>query len=182
VKGIVLLKKRIHPKAQSLSDLIVVSTQDLLPHISTKEGTKKIYLPNPIDSDLFNQNDLRVIEDGSNSNGKAVTMDTEVTNIPWILEHLRKNNLNLDVEVYNRIKNPLKYSELPAFLRRYKTYVDIKYVNGKIIPALSKTGLEALACGLDVLDFDLKFRHGLPSEHCPSNVVSKLSKEYDLIT
>ncbi len=108
-------------------------------------------------------------------------MDTEVTNIPWILEHLRKNNLNLEIEVYNRIKNPLKYYELPAFLRRYKTYVDIKYVNGKIIPALSKTGLEALACGLDVLDFDLKFRHGLPSEHYPSNVVSNLSKEYVLL-
>ena len=180
-KGIVLLKKRIHPKAQSLSDLIVVSTQDLLPHITAKEGIRKIYLPNPIDSDLFNQNDSRTIEDGNNSNGKAVTMDTEVTNIPWILEHLRKHNLNLDVEVYNRIKNPLKYSELPSFLRRYKTYVDIKYVNGKIIPALSKTGLEALACGLDVLDFDLRFRHGLPSEHCPLNVISKLSKEYLLL-
>jgi hypothetical protein len=35
-----------------------------------------------------------------------------------------------------------------------------------------------LACGLDVLDFDLKFRRGLPIEHCPLTAVSKLSEEY----
>ena len=49
----------------------------------------------------------------------------------------------------------------------------------KSYPNLSKTGLEALACGLDVLDFDLKFRHGLPVEHCPLTAVSKLSEEYN---
>ena len=70
------------------------------------------------------------------------------------------------------------YTELPRFLKRYKIYVDIRYVDGKILPNLSKTGLEALACGLDVLDFDLRFRHGLPIEHYPLAAVSKLSEEY----
>ena len=105
-------------------------------------------------------------------------MDTEVTNIAWVHNYLKANNINFNIDVYDRIKHPLMYTELPGFLKRYKIYVDIRYVDGKILHNLSKTGLEALACGLDVLDFDLKFRHGLPIEHCPLTAVSKLSEEY----
>ena len=177
-RNAVLLKKRIHSKVQSLSDLIIVSTPDLLQYVSAKGGIKKIYLPNPVDSDLFNPDIIPSDYSSDSPPAEAVTMDTEVTNMSWVHNYLKTNNINFDIDVYDRIKHPLMYSELPRFLKRYKIYVDIRYVDGKILPNLSKTGLEALACGLDVLDFDLRFRHGLPIEHCPLAAVSKLSEEY----
>jgi hypothetical protein len=161
-----------------LSDLIIVSTPDLLQYVSSKRGIKNIYLPNPIDSDLFNPGIISSINSNDSLHAEAVTMDTEVTDMSWVHNYLKMNRINFDIDVYDRIKQPLMYSELPRFLKRYKIYVDIRYVDGKILTNLSKTGLEALACGLDVLDFDLKFRHGLPFEHCPLSVVSKLSEEY----
>jgi len=178
LRNAILLKKRIHSKVQSLSDLIIVSTPDLLQHISTKRGIKKIYLPNPVDTDFFNSKFIPSANSKVKPQAEAVTMDTEVTNMSWVHKYLKTNNISLDIDVYDRIKHPLMYSELPGFLKRYKIYVDIRYVDGKILPNLSKTGLEALACGLDVLDFDLKSRHGLPIEHCPLTVISKLSEEY----
>jgi glycosyltransferase involved in cell wall biosynthesis len=179
IRNAILLKKRIHPKVQSLSDLIIVSTPDLLQYISAKRKIKKMYLPNPVDSDLFNPDIIPSAKSGDNLKAQAVTMDTEVTNVPWVQNYLKINNINFDIDVYDRVKHPLMYSELPGFLKRYKIYVDIRHVDGKILPNLSKTGLEALACGLDVLDFNLKFRNGLPIEHCPLTAVSKLSDEYD---
>jgi glycosyltransferase involved in cell wall biosynthesis len=178
IRNNILLKKRIHSKVQSLSDLIIVSTPDLLQYVSSKRGIKNIYLPNPIDSDLFNPGIISSINSNDSLHAEAVTMDTEVTDMSWVHNYLKMNRINFDIDVYDRIKQPLMYSELPRFLKRYKIYVDIRYVDGKILTNLSKTGLEALACGLDVLDFDLKFRHGLPFEHCPLSVVSKLSEEY----
>jgi glycosyltransferase involved in cell wall biosynthesis len=178
IRNVFLLKKRIHSKVQSLSDLIIVSTPDLLQYVSTRRGIKKIYLPNPVDSDLFNPSIIPSVNSDDSLRAEAVTMDTEVTNMPWVHNYLKINNINFDIDVYDRIKHPLMYTELPGFLKRYKIYVDIRYVDGKILHNLSKTGLEALACGLDVLDFDLKFRHGLPIEHCPLTAVSKLSEEY----
>jgi glycosyltransferase involved in cell wall biosynthesis len=174
-----LLKKKIHYRAQTLADAVIVSTSDLLQYISTKNAVRKIYLPNPIDLDVFKP-DVKMpsaSEFGMKKN--AVTMDNEVTDIPWALEYLKKNNIDLDITVHDRIKQPLMYKELPNFLKQYDTYVDIRYVNKKIITALSKTALEALACGLDVLDYQLKFRNGLPEEHTPSKVISSLSKIYD---
>lgn len=178
IRNTILLKKRIHSKVQSLSDLIIVSTPDLLQYLSTKGRMRRIYLPNPVDSDLFNPSIIPSLNSNENHQAEAVTMDTEVTNMAWVNNYLKANNINFNIDVYDRIKYPLMYSELPGFLRRYKIYVDIRYVDGKILNNLSKTGLEALACGLDVLDFDLKFRHGLPKEHCPLTAVTKLSEEY----
>jgi len=48
----------------------------------------------------------------------------------------------------------------------------------KILKNLSKTALEASACGLDVLDYKLDRRHGLLDEHIPMNVVSRLEAIY----
>jgi hypothetical protein len=67
---------------------------------------------------------------------------------------------------------------MPNFLKKYKMYVDIRYVDNRMLENLSKTALEALACGLSILDYKLGFRRGLPSEHDPINVVKNLSKIY----
>jgi hypothetical protein len=70
------------------------------------------------------------------------------------------------------------YGEMPDFLKQYELYVDIRYVNKKVLENLSKTALESLACGLRVLDYKLNYHKGLPSEHNPSHVISELSHIY----
>ena len=168
IRDKVLFRKRMHIKAQRMADTVIVSTPDLL-HIVAKS----IHLPNPVDTDHFKPDSI-----SKNEQKEALTIDTEVTDIQWALDYCKRHNISLNIEVYNRIKNPIIYKDMPEFLRRYKTYVDIRYVNKTILQNLSKTALEALACGLKVLDYQLKYRQGLPREHDPINVISRLSNIY----
>ena len=168
IRDKVLFRKQMHIKAQRMADTVIVSTPDLL-HIVAKS----IHLPNPVDTDHFKPDSI-----SKNEQKEALTIDTEVTDIQWALDYCKRHNISLNIEVYNRIKNPIIYKDMPEFLRRYKTYVDIRYVNKTILQNLSKTALEALACGLKVLDYQLKYRQGLPREHDPINVTSQLSNIY----
>jgi glycosyltransferase involved in cell wall biosynthesis len=164
----VLFKKRMHINAQRMADTVIVSTPDLLQLVA-----KGIYLSNPVDTDHFKPDSLL-----KNEQKEALTIDTEVTDIQWALDYCKMHNISLNIEVYNRIKAPIIYKDMPDFLRRYKIYVDIRYVDKTILQNLSKTALEALACGLKVLDYKLKYRQGLPREHDPINVISRLSTIY----
>jgi glycosyltransferase involved in cell wall biosynthesis len=164
----VLFRKRMHINAQRMADTVIVSTPDLLQLVA-----KGIYLSNPVDTDHFKPDSLL-----KNEQKEALTIDTEVTDIQLALDYCKMHNISLNIEVYNRIKAPIIYKDMPDFLRRYKIYVDIRYVNENILENLSKTALEALACGLKVLDYQLKYRQGLPREHDPINVISRLSTIY----
>jgi glycosyltransferase involved in cell wall biosynthesis len=169
VRDAILIKKRIHSKAQLLADAVIVSTPDLLPLVG-----KARYLPNPIDTDHFTPDKIS----SRPERAKALTMDTEATDIQLTLSYCKKNNLKLDIDVYNRIRDPIMYGDMPAFLKKYGVYVDVRFVDGKILENLSKTALEALACGLDVLDYKLNRRQGLPVEYDPTNVTSRLETIY----
>lgn len=169
VRDAILIKKRIHSKAQLLADAVIVSTPDLLPLVG-----KARYLPNPIDTDHFTPDKIS----SRPERAKALTMDTEATDIQLTLGYCKKNNLKLDIDVYNRIRDPIMYEDMPAFLKKYGAYVDVRFVDGKILENLSKTALEALACGLDVLDYKLNRGHGLPVEYDPTNVTSRLETIY----
>jgi hypothetical protein len=165
-----LYRKKIgHARAQKLADAVCVSTPDLLPLVSNG-----IHVPIPIDTEHFSPN--------SNPNVKlkeAFTINSEVTNIQRALDLCKKNNkINLNIEVIDRTKNPILYSSIPDFIREYRTYVDIRYVNDIVLENLSSTALQSLACGLSVVDYKLEFRRGLPKEHDAANVVSQLSKIY----
>jgi glycosyltransferase involved in cell wall biosynthesis len=169
VRDAILIKKRIHSKAQRLADAVIVSTPDLLPLVS-----KAIYVPNPIDTEHFSP-------DKSSSKperAQALTIDTEATDIQLTLSYCKRHNVKLDIDVYNRIRDPIMYGDMPAFLKKYGLYVDVRYVDGKILENLSKTALESLACGLDVLDYKLDRRHGLPEVYNPMNVTSCLETLY----
>jgi glycosyltransferase involved in cell wall biosynthesis len=168
IRDKILFRKRMHIKAQRMADTVIVSTPDLLQFV-----VKGVYLPNPIDTDHFKPNSI-----SKNEQKEALTIDTEVTDIQWALDYCRKRNINLDIEVYNRVKNPIIYKDMPDLLKKYKIYVDIRYVNKTILQNLSKTALEALACGLRVLDYQLKYHQNLPREHDPINVISGLSIIY----
>ena len=164
-----LYRKKIgHIRAQKLADAVCVSTPDLLPLV--RSG---IHIPIPIDTEHFSPK--------NNSKGKlidAFTINSEVTNIQRALDLCKKNQINLDIEVIDRTKNPILYANIPDFIRGYRTYVDIRYVNDTVLENLSSTALQSLACGLSVLDYKLQFRRSLPREHNAVNVASQLSKIY----
>jgi hypothetical protein len=155
-------------RAQLAADRILVSTPDLLKLVKWAN-----YLPNPVDIEHFRPDDNRL-----NRGKRALTIRSEVTDIEWALDYCKRNNVDLDIETYDRTQNPVMYQDMPSFLKRYNTYVDIRLVNGKILENLSKSALESLACGLEVLDYRLHYLRGLPSEHDPSAVLSKLAKIY----
>ncbi|MGC2571302.1 MAG: hypothetical protein WA364_07295 [Candidatus Nitrosopolaris sp.] len=168
IKHNTMPKQLIHVYAQKLADLVLVSTPDLL--CLTDNAT---YLPNPIDTDLF-RDDIILSE----SKKKAFTIETEITNASQSIRYCRDNDIDLEIEVYNRSKKPVKYEEMPSLLKNFGIYIDIKHVNSSILRALSKTGLEALACGLKVLDHQLEFHEGLPTANEPKRIVSYLSTIY----
>jgi glycosyltransferase involved in cell wall biosynthesis len=165
-----LFKSRLHEKAQHLANGIVVATPDLLSQV---EGAA--FIPNPVDTEHFfpDRSENRLVSDK-----EALTMDTEATDCNLTMQHCRQNNIRLTIDVYDRMKVPIMYKDMPQFLKKYAVYVDIRYVNGQILPNLSKTALEALACGLRVLNYRLQYQEHLPVEHQPLNVLSRLQSVY----
>ena len=161
-------KKFGHARAQKLADAVCVSTPDLLPLV--RNG---IHIPIPIDTEHFSPK--------NNPDGElkeAFTINSEVTNIQRALDLCQNNQIKLEIEVIDRTKDPIVYANIPDFIRRYRTYVDIRYVNDIVLENLSSTALQSLACGLSVLDYKLEFRRGLPKEHEALNVASQLSNIY----
>ena len=169
IRNNILIRKRLHSQAQTLADAVIVSTPDLI-----SLANKAIYLPNPIDTDHFRPDKIR----SQHKSLRALTMETEATDARLTLEQSRKYNVDLHIDVYDRIKSPIMYSDMPAFLKKYELYVDIRYVDGKLLENLSKTGLEALACGLDVLDYRLNRLRDLPEENKADDVASRLLDIY----
>ena len=159
---------KIHKKALSTADAVLVSTPDLL---SLAEGAT--YLPNPIDTEHFKPD-----ESPRKDRKRALTIDTEATDVRRTLKYCKSHNMDTEIEVYDRTQKPVMYGKMPNFLKGYEIYVDVRYVNGQVLENLSKTALESLACGLEVLDHRLEYRRGLPLEYNPSTVLSKLSNFY----
>ena len=153
--------------AQKISRITLVSTPDLLRLV--KDG---IYLPTPVDTEHFRE-DPKVKKEN-----KALTFNTEVTDTDQALQYLVSNNINLDLEVYDRTKKPIMFRDMPSMLNNYQLYVDVRYVDNLVLENLSKTAIESLACGLQVLNYKLKLVSTVPELHLPQNVISKISKLY----
>ena len=57
--------------------------------------------------------------------------------------------------------------------------MDIKLIYGnRPAPALSLTGLQALALGVKVINFEYQILNKFPSQHDPYNVVKELDSIY----
>jgi glycosyltransferase involved in cell wall biosynthesis len=140
------------------SNLILVSTPDLL------EGAPDnvVYLPNPVDIDHFKPN---------------LNLRREKTAL-YFLKHQRKEDLkwtkeivkqyNLKLYIHDRKRKPIPYSQLPPFLNSFEFYIDPSYPH-----AVSKTALEAMACGLKVVLWNGEIIDKLPEEHNPFRVAKK---------
>jgi hypothetical protein len=134
-------------------DNLFVTTEDLLKYAPTAELFHR-----PVDLDLFH-----------------VDYDIKRTDIALCLTQERYiesiNKLTKDEEhiilVADRVKNTRRYQDMPAFLNTFKYYYDVKYQPTHppmIIPELSQTGLQALACGLAVWSNGAWF-HQFPEIH-----------------
>jgi glycosyltransferase involved in cell wall biosynthesis len=155
---------------QQLADIVLVSTPDLL-----KLANKSHYLPNPVDTELFNES---ISNQQKDPNYDAITIKTEAIDIQRAVNYIKDKNLPHNIYIHDRTYNPTPYKDMPDLLKKYKTYIDIKFVNGKLLESASKTALESLACGLQVLNYQLKYTKKLPPEHKALNVVNNLFNLY----
>lgn len=162
IRGRWNIKKRYWAQATA----ILVSTRNLL------EGAPEetTYLPNPIDTDLFHPTSHEAPVKS------ALTFKHGAIDIA---EELAKR-YDLELCIHNRNKT---YLEMPQFLRQFSWYLDVKRSNAGVLLCRSegsgsKTGLEALACGLKVVNSDGEIREGLPSQHRAENVVKALHPIY----
>lgn len=83
------------------------------------------------------------------------------------------------ITIINRSTNAISYQELPKYLNQFGGYIDVKYHKQRgLLTDFSKTGLEALACGLKVLH-NGQWLDELPEHHKPENVVKQLIGIYE---
>ncbi len=146
------------------ADVILVSTKDLLD--KAPEHVK--YLPNPIDTDIF-----KVYKEVKKRKKVALYVYAH-----YPMEHLEwpkkvAKNFGLKLYIHDRKRKPIPHKKLPLLLNLFEFLIDRNY-----IPSLSKTALEALACGLKVIRWDEKIIDKLPNTHKPTYVIRKLATIY----
>jgi len=148
------------------TNAVLVSTLNLL------EGAPKgvIYLPNPIDTEVFYPSSR-----GADPNS-ALSFAHGAEDVA---ERLAKEH-GLDLTIHPR---NVPFPEMPKLLRQFSWYIDTKRSNtGRLLARRgdtgSLTGLEALACGLKVMNSDGEIREGLPPQHRAENAVRTLHPIY----
>jgi|Deesub1362B_J571_1020462.scaffolds.fasta_scaffold07581_2 hypothetical protein len=148
----------------SKADLLLVSTPDLL----ERAPKHAIYLPSPIDTDLFKP--LRLHNDNT-----ALYIEYNARD----LAEFYAEKYGLKLTIHDRSSDPIPYSQMSKFLNEFSWYIDTRRdKNGNLLKNLSKTALEALACGLKVIEWDGKILNELPDNHKPEQVVKKLRDLY----
>ena len=168
-----IIRGRWHEEDLSKADLILVSTPDLLD--GAPEGT--LYLPNPVDEDLINHINLKYMK-----KIKKTAFHIELYALDKAQEYALSHKLKLVVS--DREKDPMAHEDFLKHIARYGYYIDVKRdypthsYQKTILKALSMTGLEALALGCKVINWDNKVLTGLPSEHKSLNVAEKLNEYY----
>jgi glycosyltransferase involved in cell wall biosynthesis len=158
IRGKWLQKQKYWSKA----DAILYSTPDLLNHETPKLA---VYLPNPVDTDLFHEFP-GVPRKSRTALAFQYLLDRDKAN-----KYAQKHGLSVEF-----IDRSIPHVEMPETLNRYEYYIDRTQ-----IPSLSKTALEALACGLKVVRWDGEVVEGLPEEHKPENVIRRLIEVYNSI-
>ena len=150
------------------ADKVLVSTPDLCEYGGHE------WLPNPVDTDLF------APAGPPARNGRAVYFVIRDEPREVKLGLLRDAGAGLDCTVHDTNASPVPYPDMPAFLSGYEYYIDIKWLPiGKVMAALSTTGLQALAMGLKVVDHRYEKLEGLPDAHRPGRVVARLQGHYE---
>lgn len=139
------------------ADYLAVSTPNLL------EGapSSAVYLPNPVDTDLFKPRG--VDRDPESAVSFRYGMDAET-------EEAAKK-LGLKLTWADRWS--VSHDEMPDLLSRYSYYIDMRKPPGHIqARSVGKAALEALATGCRVVDYSGNIIDLLPAENDPAKVVA----------
>lgn len=137
---------------------VLVSTPDLL----VGAPDHAIYLPNPVDTDIFHPNQGVVRKPRSALAFRCFIDEAKVR------MYAEKHGLELTV-----LERNYPFLDMPRLLSSYEYFIDKTELS-----SLSKTALEALACGTKVIRWDGEVVTQLPEEHRPENVVKKLYEIY----
>lgn len=156
------------PKIEKMANYVLISTPDL------KEfSPQATYIPNPIDIEHFKHEKPKT--------SKAFTLVQRNNPYEVIDSFLKQNKIKLEFDVIKTRDKPILYKDMPNFLSQYGLFIDIKCHADctEVVRAMSNLGKQALAQGLTVLNYELKYLKGFPQEHKPENVVKELMKIYD---
>lgn len=143
-------------------DHVFVSTADLIHYVPKAE-----YLPNIVDRDHFKEQVLGSGMVAIANDGSAALRTRRIT-----------QNLKLDCMVLDRNEAVIPYKNMPTFLKKFDTYVDIKYHAGQIVYELSTTALQALSMGLNVLQANGNMIYDFPKKHDPKRIIDRLLEVY----
>ena len=166
----VVLKKewRLKKAVDKISDHIIVVTKDMLEY---QPGAT--VLPNPIDTDLFCKTDKEPIY-----KNQYLTFGIRYLDMEKFKEYFKGWNYM----IYDRDKEPVQFSKMPELLRNYRGYIDVKFDKhrggNKPLVVRSLTGLQALACGLEVIDENKQILNKFPEQHDPIIATKKLEAIY----
>lgn len=155
-------------EAQKRANAVIVSTPDLV-----RLANDANYLPNPVDVEHFKPK-----ASFRKEKMNALTIIHEKIQLSRIIELLETNKMEIKFDIHDRNERPVRYAEMPDFLRMYKCYLDLRFIDDILLDNLSFTALQSLACGLKVLDHTLTVRDHLASEHYPHNVIDHLYRIY----
>jgi len=150
-------------------DQIIVSTPDLLEFEYSKQP---YYIPNPVDTELF-----KPIIRPHNYRGLISLKDGQT--VKRIEMGLENNGFDIEVLTIPR-KNRVTYEKFHEKLSNFEFYIDHPFIKGKMIRHHSACGLQALALGLKVINWDFDVIVGLPDFHRPENVVKEIEKIYEI--
>jgi|TARA_R110000803_G_C11882099_1_gene309873 hypothetical protein len=153
-------------------DEIITSTKDLNEYLN-QNNIENTLIENAVDTDLFYFRDDIKKDNALMFNMKSVDQETSLK--------IARSFVDWKILLINRQKNFIHYEDMPEALNRFRYYIDIKVgllMNGQPSQAISKTGREALACGLEVLNYKGEIVQGLPIEYTPEYQVNKLIDLY----
>ena len=64
-------------------------------------------------------------------------INSEVTDVEQAIDYCRRKGLDLNIQIYDRTKNPISHKDFPNFLKNYDIYVDLRFVNNKLLRILA---------------------------------------------
>ena len=145
------------------ADYIAVSTPNLL------EGapSNAVHIPNPVDTDLFRP--MQEEKDQNSALSFRYGMDAEA--------EAAARKLGLNLVLLERWS--VRYDQMPQTLSKYGYYIDLrKPPDHMVARSVGKAALEALACGLKVVDWEGRVIEDFPEEHAAKSVAARWDEIY----
>ena len=150
---------------RSMADLIIYEQKAHLEKAVTVRKVRKEHIHNCIDTELFSKR--------KTGKGHVALISDNLDRVKTgkALEQFD------DLATLDRSERIIPFAEMPEFLAKFDTLVDIKYINsGMLVKVYSGTALQSLSLGLKVHGWDGKVISGLPTEYEPRNILDKVQR------